>query len=50
LFNEKFKKTLHTVDNTNAHRLRLEVAARIGERFNCVESAFEHYSEGVFCQ
>jgi hypothetical protein len=51
LFNEKFKKNLHTIENTHAHNLRIEVAAKIAEQFGSVESAFEHYSEGLssFC-
>jgi hypothetical protein len=46
LFNEKFKKTSHTVENTHAHNLRLEIAAKLVEKFGSVERAFEHYTEG----
>ena len=45
-FNEKFAKRSHTVENTNAHNLRIEAAARIVEKLGSVESAFEHYSSG----
>ena len=47
LFNEKFKKALHTVENTSAHNLRLEIAAKLLEKFGSVERAFEHYTEGA---
>lgn len=46
LFNEKFTKASHTVPNTHAHNLRLEVAAKVSDSFGSVESAFDHYSEG----
>ena len=46
LFNEKFKKTSHTVENTHAHNLRIEIAAKLVEKFGSVERAFEHYTEG----
>jgi hypothetical protein len=47
LFNEKFKKNQHTVPNTAAHSLRIELAAKLEEKFDSIETAFEYYSEGL---
>jgi hypothetical protein len=47
LFNEKFKKASYTVENTHAHNLRLEIAAKLLEKFGSVERAFEYYTAGA---
>ncbi len=47
LFNEKFKKNQHTVPNTAAHSLRIELAAKLEEKFDSIETAFDYYSEGL---
>jgi len=47
LYNEKFKKASYTIENTHAHNLRLEIAAKLLEKFGSVERAFEHYTEGA---
>lgn len=47
LCNEKFKKASFTVENTHAHNLRLQIAAKLLEKFDSVERAFECYSEGA---